>query len=166
MRGGLPHFGPRDPERPLMAGLTGMRSAADNLKTATEVALTMEIETTEMVVKVRFDRVLEDRQTSEMAQVIAQALEPREGPDGQPPSPGWQIGPAKVVAVEQLLPGDLIGLETPTMLALRLEKAGFLELADEARAGKSRAALLTLALEVADPDPTALEIIVGRLAWR
>lgn len=148
-----------------MPGLTSRRAPADNPKTATEVSLTMKIETTEMVVKVRFDRVPEDRQTLLMAQVMAQAMEPHEGSDGQPPSPGWQIGPAKVVAVEQLLPGDLIGLETPTMLALRLEKAGFPELADEARAGKSRATLLTLALDVADPDPAAVEIVVGRLAW-
>lgn len=122
----------------------------------------MKIETTEVVVKIRFDRVLEDRQTLLMAQVMAEAMESREAAGGQPPLPGWRIGPAKVVAVEQLFPGDLIGLETPTMLALRLEKAGFPELADEARAGKSRAALLAMA----DPDPAAMEIVVGRLAWR
>jgi hypothetical protein len=121
----------------------------------------MEIENNEMV-RLRFDRPLSEEEAARMAGVMAEEMEFRDPSGGRYTSPGWGIGKARVIGVSQVLPGDLAGVENPEMLALRLEEASRLELASEARSGRSRAELLQSLLDSADPDPEVVAIVVGR----
>ena len=123
---------------------------------------TVEIEDTEMVVCLRFDRRLSDEEGARMASVMAEEMEFRDPSDGRYTSSGWGIGKARVLGVTQLLPGDLAGGENAEMLAMRLEEAGCPGLASEARTGTSRAQLLRKALESTDADAEVIAIVVGR----
>lgn len=121
----------------------------------------MEIAAEEMVVRVRFDRPVELGESSLMAMLIAEELEFRGLVSGRWSNTGWGIGRAKVVRVEQLLPGDLAGVEDGGMLADRLEVMGCEQLASMARSGMGRGELLIRALAAAEPDAAAVAAIVG-----
>ena len=123
-------------------------------------AMPMEIQSNEMVVRLRFDRPPSDAETAQLARAMAEEMEFADPEAGRYTKTGWGIGRARVVAVELLLPGDLLGVEDAGMLALRLAEGGSAALAERARAGASRAELLEAALE--DPDPELVAIVIGR----
>jgi hypothetical protein len=122
----------------------------------------MEIENNEMVVRLRFNCPLSDEEAARMGGVMAEEMEFADPEAGRYTKSGWGIGRARVVAVEQMLPGDLVGIENAEMLALRLAEADGAGLAVQAREGASRAELLEALLAEADPDPELVAIVVGR----
>ncbi|MBS1895491.1 MAG: hypothetical protein JST59_29680 [Actinobacteria bacterium] len=122
----------------------------------------MEIEKNEMVVRLRFDRPLTDEEAVHMAEAMAEEMEFRRLSGGRYLKPGWGIGRARVLEVVQLLPGDLAGVESGEMLALRLQEAGRADLAADARAGRGRAWLLRAILGSAEPDLEVVATVVGR----
>ncbi|HVX32886.1 MAG TPA: hypothetical protein VHA80_07070 [Solirubrobacterales bacterium] len=121
----------------------------------------MEIAAEEMVVRVRFDRPVGLGESSLMAMLIAEELEFRGLVAGRWSNTGWGVGRARVVKVEQLLPGDLAGVEDAAMLAGRLEEIGCAQLASMARSGMGRGELLIRALAPVEPDTAAVAAIVG-----
>jgi hypothetical protein len=122
----------------------------------------LRIEDNEVVVRLRFDREVEVRQAIQLARLMAEEMQFAEAEAGRYAKTGWGIGRARVIAVEQLLPGDVAGIEDSGMVALRLAEAGAAELAERAREGASRAQLLEAVLEDADPDPELVAIVTGR----
>ncbi len=121
----------------------------------------LKIEGNEIVVRLRFDRAVGERQAAALARLMAEEMEFADPEAGRYTKSGWGIGQARVIAVEQLLPGDLTGIEDAGMLALRLAEGGAAELAERARKGASRAELLEALLEDTDPDPQLVAIVVG-----
>ncbi len=122
----------------------------------------VEIDGNEMVVRLRFDRPIDEREAAQLTRQMAEEMEFADPEAGRYTKSGWGIGRPRVVAVGQLLPGDLAGIESAEMLALRLAEAGSTELADRAREGTSRAELLEAVLEEPTPDPELVVIVVGR----
>lgn len=122
----------------------------------------LRIEDNEVVVRLRFDREVEVRHAVQLARLMAEEMQFAEPEAGRYTKTGWGIGRARVIAVEQLLPGDVAGIEDSGMVALRLAEAGAAELAERAREGASRAQLLEAVLEDADPDPELVAIVTGR----
>jgi hypothetical protein len=122
----------------------------------------LKIEDNEMVVRLRFDRPPSDEEAARLARTMAEEMEFADPEAGRYTKSGWGIGRARVIAVEQLLPGDLLGIEDAGMLALRLAEAGSAALAERARTGASRAELLEAVLEERDPDPQLVAIVIGR----
>jgi hypothetical protein len=122
----------------------------------------LKIEDNELVVRLRLDREVDERQAAQLAGLMAEQMEFADPVAGRYTKSGWGIGRARVIAVEQLLPGDLVGIEDAEMIALRLAAAGATELAERARKGASRAKLLEAVLEDTDPDPELVAIVVGR----
>jgi hypothetical protein len=122
----------------------------------------LKIEDNELVVRLRFDREVDERQAAQLAWLMAEQMEFADPEAGRYMKSGWGIGRARVIAVEQLLPGDLVGIEDAEMLALRLAEAGATELGERARKGASRADLFEAVLEDTHPDPELVAIVVGR----
>lgn len=122
----------------------------------------LKIEDNELVVRLRLDRDVDERQAAQLAWLMAEEMQFADPKAGRYTKSGWGIGRARVISVEQLLPGDLAGIEDAGMLALRLAEAGAAELAERARAGASRAELLESILEDTAPDPELVAIVIGR----
>lgn len=120
------------------------------------------IEDNELVVRLRFDRPVDERHAAQLAWLMAEQMEFADPEAGRYTKTGWGIGRARVIAVEQLLPGDVAGIEDAGMLALRLAEAGAGDLAERAREGTSRAQLLEAVLEDTEPDPELVAIVIGR----
>lgn len=129
----------------------------------TEEAMEMvTIDGNEMVVRLRFDRAVDERHAAQLARQMAEEMEFADPEAGRYTKSGWGLGRARVIAVEYLLPGDLAGIENAEMLALRLAEAGSPQLAERSREGASRAELIEAALAEPAPDPAPVAIVVGR----
>lgn len=127
----------------------------------TEEDATMNTSNEEMVVRIRFDREVDLQEADLFTTIVAGVLEFRGLICGRYSTSGWGIGSAKVIKVEQLLPGDLAGVESAEMLALRLEGAGRADLAAKAREGLSRSELLGRVFVRVESDWEAARIIAG-----
>ena len=122
----------------------------------------LKIEDNEIVVRLRLDRPVDERQAATLARQVAEEMEFADREAGHYTKSGWGIGCARVIVVEQLLPGDLAGIEDAEMLAVRLADAGATGFAERARNGASRAELLEAVLKDTGPDPELVTIVIGR----
>jgi hypothetical protein len=122
----------------------------------------LKIEDNELVVRLRLDRPVDERAAAQLTRLMAEEMAFADPEAGRYTKSGWGIGRARVIAVTQLLPGDVAGIEGAGMVALRLAEAGRSELAQRARTGAGRAELLEAVLEDPDPDPELVAIVIGR----